>query len=263
MENKIKVHCHYLEDIPPKSDPGHIRIVCLSDTHTRQTLETFPTIPDGDILIHAGDFTQNSGDTEFEHFKAHFEKLPHKHKFVIAGNHDYTCDEKYYATLTKRSTKTTAELKEFLSSFITYVEDATVEVEGIKIYFSPWTKGSQAFGYKDDKVGEQIWSKIPKDTHILVTHSPPHGILDEALIGRPLGCEILRRHVDKVKPLVHVFGHVHEGYGSKQEEVEVVVGKGEEERGEDGGKTLFLNVSICDKFRKPTHKPIVFDLVKL
>jgi hypothetical protein len=70
--------------------PSHappIRVVCLSDTHN----ET-PHVPDGDILIHAGDLTQNGTFTELQAQLSWLAKLPHQYKIVIAGNYDLLLD---------------------------------------------------------------------------------------------------------------------------------------------------------------------------
>ena len=77
--------------IPKESDK--IRIVCISDTHNFTDHENFPNIPDGDILIHAGDFTNHGKSEELEKFNDWLGTLPHEHKIVVAGNHDESLDE--------------------------------------------------------------------------------------------------------------------------------------------------------------------------
>ena len=62
-----------------------MKIVLISDTHCmHDRLE----VPDGDVLVHAGDFTWRGRPQEIDEFNRWLEKLPHKHKLVIAGNHD-------------------------------------------------------------------------------------------------------------------------------------------------------------------------------
>ena len=46
------------------------------------------SIPDGDVLIHAGDFCSEGESVEARSFGEFFRSLPHRHKVVIAGNHD-------------------------------------------------------------------------------------------------------------------------------------------------------------------------------
>ena len=81
------------------------------------------------------------------------------------------------------------------------------------------------------------------DTDLLVTHGPPKGILDLTPRGEPVGCEELREAVRRVKPRLHVFGHIHHAYGRH-----VVDG------------TRFVNASICDEFYEPSNRPVVVDL---
>jgi hypothetical protein len=55
---------------------------------------------------------------------------------------------------------------------------------------------------------------IPDDTDVLITHGPPHGVLDAAMDGFLCGCEeLLDAVTTRVKPRLHIFGHIHEGYG--------------------------------------------------
>ena len=69
-----------------------------------------------------------------------------------------------------------------------------------------------AFNFNSEEIKEK-WDLIPGDTDILMTHSPPYGILDVSKQGINSGCANLMRRVREVKPLVHVFGHIHEGHG--------------------------------------------------
>ena len=71
-------------------DPSQtIKFVCVSDTHN---LTNKIQVPEGDVLIHAGDFTNSGKPDEVEWFNKWLGNLPHKHKIVIAGNHDITFD---------------------------------------------------------------------------------------------------------------------------------------------------------------------------
>lgn len=72
------------------------RIVCISDTHGRHPRLK---LPDGDILIHAGDFTERGEAYEVDPFLDWFEALPHPHKVFIAGNHDFYLEQhpEYFA----------------------------------------------------------------------------------------------------------------------------------------------------------------------
>ena len=63
-----------------------IRLVCISDTHGKVGGD----IPAGDVVIHGGDFSRTGTLPELKKFRAVMDKLPHKQKIVIAGNHDIT-----------------------------------------------------------------------------------------------------------------------------------------------------------------------------
>jgi Icc-related predicted phosphoesterase len=87
---------------------------------------------------------------------------------------------------------------------------------------------------------DAVWSKIPQGIDILLTHGPPFGILDRVQAGDRVGCEDLLRHVERVRPAIHCFGHIHEAYGFRKL-----------------NGTLFLNPSICTLHYYPTQLPMV------
>lgn len=70
---------------PPPGDPSEppVRVVCISDTHNRQ-----PLLPPGDILIHAGDLTENGSFDEIQAQLHWLSSQSHTHKIVVTGNHD-------------------------------------------------------------------------------------------------------------------------------------------------------------------------------
>src|SRR6478672_4215138 len=101
-----------------------MKIVCLSDTHNcNEKIE----VPGGDILIHAGDATINGTESEVEEFLAWFSRLPHRHKIFVAGNHDWL-----YEKNNRFARLLTANFN------INYLQDFSTEIEGLKIYGSPW-----------------------------------------------------------------------------------------------------------------------------
>lgn len=90
------------------------------------------------------------------------------------------------------------------------------------------------------------WEQIPLDTQILVTHTPPRGYNDKIRRGGlHVGCPVLREKVDTIKPLVHIFGHIHEGHGWSKS---------------DDKKTVFVNACTCNHRYRPNQRPWVFDL---
>ena len=119
----------------PKKD-NHVRVVCISDTHNA-TEGTLKDIPDGDILIHAGDFTKHGTFDEVRRFNEFLKNLKHEHKIVIAGNHDIGFDEETAKRLHRRHFVPEATIKGELSG-CSYLQDSLIEIHGIKIYGSPW-----------------------------------------------------------------------------------------------------------------------------
>ncbi len=208
-----------------------MRIVCLSDTHNQLSKLT---IPDGDILLHAGDFCGHGKLDEVAQFNREMGLLPHKHKVVIAGNHDWPLQRQHQLS------------REMLTNVL-YLEDESVEIEGLKIYGSPWQPEFFNWAFNLPRKSRQLqekWTQIPSDADIVITHGPPHGILDATSRGTLAGCELLRtRLLEELHPRVHLFGHIHEGYGWKQI-----------------GNTLFLNAANLNEHYRPVNPPVAFDL---
>lgn len=207
------------------------RIVFLSDTHSN-----WVKVPDGDILVFAGDMTCSKNTTsnlrEFRGFQIFLRGLTHKHKIIVAGNHD-----SFIYNFEKSARD---ELKDYI-----YLQDEATEVLGIKFYGLPWTPEFCNWSFMLPAWGEKLkekYEKIPEDTDILITHGPPFGILDINNYGTHCGCELLLERVEKTKPKIHCFGHIHNGHGVKQ-----------------GRDTLFMNASICDDWNNKVYEPIVID----
>jgi Icc-related predicted phosphoesterase len=205
-----------------------MRIVLISDTHgLHHQLE----VPGGDLLIHAGDFTFYSKPPSIlDDFNAWLGSLPHRHKIIIPGNHEFILEEPR-----SRSAITNAIL----------LVDSGVEVEGLKIWGSPVTPlYGGAFGKSRAEDCKKHWAQIPEDLDILVTHGPPLGILDQGPGSeRHEGCPELREAVLLARPQLHVFGHIHAGYGTLRT-----------------SDTLFVNASLLDEDGGVSRKPVVIDL---
>jgi Icc-related predicted phosphoesterase len=193
-----------------------MKIICISDTHN---LHKELKIPDGDVLIHAGDMTCVGGIDEMKEFNQWLGTLPHRYKIVIAGNHD----------LYLESVPSMANV--FITNAI-YLNDSGIEIEGLKIWGSPISPNYQDWAFNRER-GEAIrkhWEMIPQDTDILITHCPPFGILDFNDKGKHEGCQDLLEIVQqKIKPRLHVFGHLHDAHGLDKI-----------------GETIFVNASIVN-----------------
>ncbi len=206
-----------------------IRIVCVSDTHGRHEQIS---IPPGDIFIHAGDFSRDADRSELRRFDAWLGSLPHRHKVVIAGNHDLLLGR-------------VGNSGQTLLTNAVYLKDEAVVIEGVKIYGSPVVPrvGDGAFELRSDVVRAGVWKNIPDDTDVLVTHGPPYEVLDRTARGWSVGCRPLGERVQQVRPHLHLFGHVHEGYGVETR---------------DG--TTFGNAAMLGAGGKTDRKPLVFDV---
>ena len=206
-----------------------VRIVCISDTHNRLARVT---VPAGDILVHAGDFTGHGREPEIVAFADALRALPHRDKVVIAGNHDFLCQS------------TPARVRELLGE-CHYLCDAGITLGGLSFWGSPWQPEffDWAFNLPRGPALAAKWASIPTDTDVLITHGPPRGILDRTHDGTPVGCDDLLAARRRVRPRLHVFGHIHEAYGMLER---------------DG--TIYVNAATCDLRYRPIQPPIVVDL---
>jgi Icc-related predicted phosphoesterase len=207
-----------------------MKFVAIADTHGKHDeLE----LPPGDVLIHAGDMTMRGKESEVVDFLNWFQQQPFDHKVLIAGNHDFFFER--------------AEdliIKQFLPSNIIYLQDSSATINGIKLWGSPITPWFYNWAFNRER-GEEIkqhWDLIPGDTDIIITHGPVFGILDETRDGRNVGCEDLLEKAKIIKPKVHICGHIHESYGTAEE---------------DGIK--FINASVLNARYELAHDPIVFE----
>jgi Icc-related predicted phosphoesterase len=210
------------------STAGTLRFVLISDTHG-QHRELH--LPPGDVLVHAGDLTAHGELSDLEALDAWLAEQPHPHKVVIAGNHDFC--------LERQGEQARARLRSAV-----YLEDQAATVAGVRFYGSPWQPWfyDWAFNLRRGEALREKWALIPPDTEVLVTHGPPAGVLDRTSRGELVGCDDLADAVARVRPALHVFGHIHEGYGQKRLE-----------------GTTFVNASICDHSLQPTRAPVVLD----
>lgn len=182
------------------------RLWHISDTHSYERLLTVPE--NIDIVVFSGDesnyYDVYKNEPEALNFLHWFGNLPIKHKIMIAGNHS--------AYIFKMKTK----FKEWCDHYgIIYLENESVEIEGIKFWGSPYspTFGSWYF-MKDRGKIDNIWKEIPEDTNVVIVHTPPKGILDLSYNRENTleycGCNALRRHIlGRVKPKYCLFGHIH------------------------------------------------------
>ncbi|WP_349292887.1 MULTISPECIES: metallophosphoesterase [unclassified Marinobacter] len=210
-----------------------MRIVCISDTHSLH--RQIPEIPDGDVLVHAGDSLGQGTLDNVEDLNEWLGALPHRHKIVIAGNHDWAFQE------------TPALAREALTNAV-YLEDSGIEIEGVRFWGSPWTPTFMdwAFMLERGKALCDKWALIPDNTDVLITHGPPKGFGDEANLGfkcQSAGCEQLLDRIQQLALKAHIFGHIHEGYGEYRL-----------------GNTRLVNASTCTLRYQPCNAPVVLEI---
>lgn len=191
---------------PPK-DKHHIRIVCLSDTHDH----IVPHVPDGDLLVHAGDLTNAGTANDIQRQIDWLASLPHRHKVVIAGNHDSWFDVRSRTPGDKKDGRRV----DFKG--LHYLQNSSVTLDfldgrRLNVYGAADLPacGGPEFAFQYDSNANPWAGRIPMDTDLLVTHTPPRWHRD---LG--LGCPGLLQEVWRAKPKVHVFGHVHRGRGQE------------------------------------------------
>ncbi len=215
-----------------------IKIITISDTHNRhyelsKDLASLITDYENTIVLHAGDITMQGKTKEIVSFLTWFGNLKCRYKCFIAGNHDWAFEDNHEIA------------PMFQDMGIVYLMDKMVELNGIKIYGSPWQPRFNDWAFNVDR-GAAIakkWETIPQGMDIVMTHGPLYGILDNTYAGLRVGCEELYKKIVEVKPRYHVCGHVHHSYGTKIM---------------DG--TTFVNASSLGESYRYRNKPISFYL---
>lgn len=195
---------------PPTGRPA-IRIVCISDTHCN-----IKPIPDGDLLIHAGDFTNAGTPSEIQAQVNWLESLPHAHKICISGNHDTYLDPRSRRTLPPSDRDGHIDWKgiHYLQHDSLTLTFPRHQNRRLRFFGAPQIPacGGPEFSFQYPR-GQDAWTNtVPVDTDVLITHTPPKYHLD---LPAALGCEYLLRETWRVRPRLHVFGHVHAGRGQE------------------------------------------------
>ena len=168
-----------------------MKILHISDTHGCH--RRLHDLPQADIVVHSGDFTMNGSEQEALDFMNWFCDLPYPQKIFVCGNHD---DCLYGATI------------DGLDGNVHYLCNSGVEIEGLKFYGVPM--------FMSDCISDRQtkhYANIPDDTDILITHTPPFGILDFD-DDIHYGSEELLARISAVQPRLHLFGHIHSRHGT-------------------------------------------------
>lgn len=219
-----------------------IKVVAISDTHGKWNKIK---IPPCDILISTGDYSFRGEEHMVKDFHKWMNKQPAKHVISVQGNHE---------TGVERNFSYSKELAEKACPGVYFIDEGLVEIEGLRIYCSAITPFFHNWAW-NRYPGEEIqknWDRIPENIDILATHGPAYGILDGVpeynsltnKVGlRHCGCPQLLKKIQEIKPKFHLFGHIHEAFGTHSE----------------SGIT-YINSSICDGQYKANNHPIIFGI---
>lgn len=219
-------------------------IDCISDLHG-----FYPELQGGDLLIVSGDLTASHTIRELDYFNDWIREQPYDKKILIGGNHDTFFEQGVFNIDDPRDGTV------FVDPSVDYLCDSGLEYMGLKIWGSPWTLAFEGMNPKckaftvdaEEELAEK-WALIPDDIDILVTHSPPWGILDlvdKISLGKNndhkfKGSRSLRQKSMSIMPKLHVFGHIHECGGNQ---IDLVM-------------TRFVNASIMNEKYQPVNKPV-------
>jgi Icc-related predicted phosphoesterase len=220
---------------------GIIKITFISDTHSKHNQVT-SSLPGGDVLIHAGDISNRGRRTEIQDFIKWFSGIDnYTHKIFIAGNHDFGCQDESAAVTELLRLNPGCEY--LYDDLFLIGKDADDYDKMIKVWGSPWQPEFHNWAFNLPRQGQKlksVWDMITPDVDILITHGPPFGHLDYVAYSKQnVGCELLRDRIDLIKPKIHVFGHIHSGYGYKFD-----------------GTTHFFNAAVLDERYDFTQKPL-------
>lgn len=210
-----------------------LKIECISDLHGY-----VPSLKGADILIIAGDLTARDRYDEYDLFNKWINNETYEHILLIGGNHDNKLYIKGDSILHKK---------------ITYLFNDEVIINGTKFFGSPHSllfdrinPRCKAFSLTEEGIKKKV-EKWPDQVDILITHSPPYGILDTIAPDFKIhgGSKSILEYVEKVKPRFHIFGHIHEHawhweYSNKN--------------------TIFINSSYVNEHYEPIRNSFTFTI---
>lgn len=182
---------------------GLLKLVCISDTHTKHEQIQIPN--EGDVLIHAGDYSYRGTLPETQKFLDWFAAQPQPNKILVPGNHDFLFEE-----------NPTLALEMCNERNITLLDNKYAEHDGVKFYgcpmtptFGDWAMMMTHWESKD------YWERVTDRMNVLITHGPPYKVLDRVPGGGFAGCRYHREAIERLKPDVCIFGHIHLGGGGE------------------------------------------------
>jgi len=206
-----------------------VKIVCISDTHNQHAKVCLPA---GDVLVHAGDATGRGTRSEMIAFLNWFgSRKGYQARIYVPGNHDFFAEEDYATT----------EIL-WVERGIKLLVDKRIAIDDVKFYGSPWVPNLTGWAYYGDHITLiSRFARIPNDTDVLITHTPPFGTLAD--VGSyHIGCTELRDRIAELHLKVHIFGHIHDSYGQLS------------------NGHISVNAAICDEQYRPVNAPIVIEV---
>lgn len=208
-----------------------MKIVCISDTHGHHEKLR---LPEGDLIIHAGDISSRGLRSEISEFLSWFDALDFKYKLFIAGNHDYYFEDEMQIVI-----------EDLIPNGIIYLNDSGIEIEDLQFWGSPVQPWFYNWAFNRHRGSDILehWNLIPQETDILITHGPAAGKLDVTTRGEHVGCADLLDTIERIKPKYHICGHIHEAYGLSIEP-----------------DTTYINCSILNEYYQMENCPIIVTL---
>ncbi|KAJ4326310.1 hypothetical protein N0V84_003176 [Fusarium piperis] len=213
------------------------RFLILSDTHGLRFQEDRRPHELVDVAIHCGDITDDSKLHDFKQTIELLKEIDAPLKIVIAGNHDFSLDDlAFEQKIVEASRLAQEDLEDSIKTeygdygdarrLFDEHEDTWFLEEGshqfalangalLRVYASPYTPttgNSSDWGFQYSGAHDFA---IEKGTDIVVTHGPPHGIMDMTTERQRIGCPRLFAAVARAQPRLHCFGHVHSSWGAK------------------------------------------------
>lgn len=184
-----------------------MRVVVIGCTHGRHH---DVVLPKGDVLVHTGDYSRRGDAHDVRDFLSWFEIQPFPYKVFVNGNHDGYSEEQ------------PEQFARYVADYApsaTYLNDSGAIIMGLRFWGSPVTPSFCDWWWNRDR-GPAIkahWDLIPRDTQVLITHGPPHGILDEVMdVRKNQGCRDLLDAIDDCTDLrAHFFSHLHLNGGQR------------------------------------------------
>ncbi|QDS72171.1 hypothetical protein FKW77_004657 [Venturia effusa] len=241
------------DNIAPKIATKLVRFLVVSDTHNLRlrndrSLPFRSPPPDVDVVLHCGDLTDYGTAEDLRYAVEMIGSIKAELRLVIAGNHDLGLDRDTWLRLGGGEDAQKEAVQVMRGDFaqthgVTYLPEGTYQFDltngaRFSIYASPrtplWARNAFQF-----PAGEDPWnppeagvapecvtntsteqSRIPAGVDIVMTHGPPHQVLDLTPTKKGpdanAGCQCLRRAITRVRPRLHCFGHIHQSYGAQR-----------------------------------------------